>query len=199
MNDKTWPDFKIRGWIKEPIVILGFLLFINYLFIMILYFNTPVSTVISYTNSTYTEYYWKGYFKTWNADLSSVIDSGFLETFPLAGSWLFVSALILMLIITLSQAIIPIFQSNITRRELIERIIWPNFIGNMLIVSGLLVLIHWSSPARSEDILSRLGPALKYGIILSAVMLIFILIIIAFNSRIYPKKNQIIQEMEDPT
>lgn len=196
MNKKSWSD-RIIEKIKDPIVLVGILLFINYLFVMVLFFNTPISKVTSYTNNTYTEYYWNGYYRMWDADLTSVIDSGFLESFPLAGSWLFISALILMLVVTLSQIISPILQPKTTRIEFTAKIIWPHFIGNMLIVAALLVLIQWIEPKRSEETLSQLGPAIKFALVLSAFMILVILILVAFTSQIYSKKQQIMQETEN--
>jgi hypothetical protein len=179
---------EIKYKLTDPITILGILLTVNYLIILVLFFTTPIYRIYSPLEGNVDNYYWNGYYETRGIASNNLIDSGVASSFPQTMSNIVISALVICLVISLIQTILPFIGLKIKRKDFLTVGVWFIFLGNGLLLSGAMAFIDWRDPIPNQDSIARISNALLYGIIVSTIMIFLLLLVIGYLIAITDQK-----------
>ena len=98
--------------LKDPIVIVGIMLFVNFLVMLIINLINPVILKSILLQDDLVYVFWNGKYKTFELDPFNEIESGFDESYPKTAGWLLILSIVSSMIISIIHVIVPVFKSE---------------------------------------------------------------------------------------
>jgi len=170
--------------LQDTLTIFSILVLINYIIIMIIFVQIPIARKINLDEETDTIYYWDG--KTVITDLTNQSNVEEKQTTDLSqgGAKLILSSLSILILVSLVQILVAIFAKKMKRITFINSFIWPQFIGNGLLLAGVIPFIRWSIVTRYYDTIAEtivvqtaLFSSIIYAFAVSILMLLVVFIV----------------------
>ena len=175
--------------ISDPFTLITILSLVNFIVILVFYYNIPLFTLYDLEQETQTTFLYNGYYETIEIGNATIIESGISEIFPIEASRLLQSGLILMICANSIQLIAIFLAKNMTRKKFISIFSWPNFVFNAFILISVLLFAYWPIGNPGEDILTEMFVPIKYGLFMSLLMLILTIAVVIYISQISEEKR----------
>ena len=187
----TKKGLKFPRKLQDALTIFSILALINYIIIMIIFVQLPIARKINLDEETDTIYYWDG--KTVITDLTNQSNVEEKQTTDLSqgGAKLILSSLSILILVSLVQILVAIFAKKMKRITFINSFIWPQFIGNGLLLAGVIPFIWWSIKTRTEDVQTAISSSINYAFAIAIVVLLVIFFTGTYVSIINLKKKSV--------
>ncbi|MGC9780614.1 MAG: hypothetical protein HZR80_15330 [Candidatus Heimdallarchaeota archaeon] len=190
MSDKSTRSVKKNVYLqrlKDPIIIIGLILFINFLIMLIVNLINPIilKSILLQDQIIYVS--WNGNFLLQDLETHTT-EIGIEEGFPFAAGWLLIFSLASSMAIGIIQVLIPIIKADLTRIGFLSKLIWPYFITLGFTLTNSIILMIWGLNERSDESAVRINTNLVYNIAISILLILSIIVVLAYISRLI-KKN----------
>ncbi|MHA1185253.1 MAG: hypothetical protein ACTSO7_10065 [Candidatus Heimdallarchaeota archaeon] len=176
--------------LQDALTIFSILALINYIIILIIFVQLPVARTINIDEETDTIYYWDGYTIITDLTNSSNVQEDHTTDLPHGGSNLILSSLSILMVVNLVQIIVALFAKKMKRKTFINSFIWPQFIGNGLLLAGAIPFIWWSMKTRTDDIQTSISSSIMYAFSLAIIVLLLVFVAGSYTSILYLKKKE---------
>lgn len=180
-NEKNISFSKYFKKLLDPIPIFSLVFMIYSINILVFYFRTPLIISTDLLADTVTYYFWNGKFSILDIELGTTSE-GFAVNFPIQLSWVFITAIIFFLLLTIIVTFLSVFDEEITRFKISQRIIWPLFIISIMIIGCVVVFLSWGASLKIEDVLISYGRVVMLNLVVSILIVLFVLIFSAYVS-----------------
>ncbi len=180
-NEKNISFSKYFKKLLDPIPIFSLVFMIYSINILVFYFRTPLIISTDLLADTVTYYFWNGNFSILDIELGTTSE-GFAANFPIQLSWGFITAIIFFLLLTTIVTFLSVFDEEITRFKISQRIIWPLFIISSMIIGCASVFLSWGASLKTDDVLISYGRVVMLNLVVSILIVLFVLIFSAYVS-----------------
>jgi len=180
--DKKEDNITFTKYLKkllDPIPIFSLIFLIYSINILVFYFRTPIIISTDLLADTVTYYFWNGDISILDIGLGTTTE-GFAANFPAQLSWVFITAIIFFLLLTIIVTFLSVFSKKITRIKISQRIIWPLFIISSMIIGCVVVFLSWGASLKTEDFLILYGRVIMLNLVVSIIIMLFVLIFSAY-------------------
>lgn len=173
----------------DALTIFSILALINYVIILVIFVQLPIARKIDTIEEEDTIYFWNGY--TIITDLTNSSDVREDQTTDLSqgGAKLIISSLSILILINLVQIIVALFANKLKRKTFINSFIWPQFIGNGLLLAGAIPFIMWSTRTITPNIQASVSSSIMYAFGMAIVVLLVVFIAGTYTSINYLRKQ----------
>jgi len=185
----TKNGLKFPRKLKDALTIFSILALINYVIILVIFVQLPIARKIDTIEEEDTIYFWNGYTTITDLTNSSNVREDQTTDLSQGGAKLIISSLSILMLINLVQIIVALFAKKLKRKTFINSFIWPQFIGNGLLLAGVIPFIWWSTRTITQDIQASVSSSIMYAFGMAIVVLLVVIIAGTYTSINYLRKQ----------